>query len=238
MEYDLGAAAALLRESHPKLAGQIQKCKDLGSVCLDLEAGGMALQALGDVMMREANAAEDADRSAYALAGRALFAEALVKYTRIYNSQDGRKLFNHDAADARQKAAHTRLMQLRNRGVAHYNPRGLDDASFLEDRFVAALDPRGTVQFAYPFRRYNYREEDVRDLVELLLLAAQQADRQRLRAEAELGETLEILWDDPKVREAINICPFDAAAFHDSAEAAEAVKAGGQVHSFQSSQLT
>lgn len=240
MEFDLGAVADKLIEAgqHPRLVGQIRKCKDLGSVGLDLEAAFHALQGLSGVTAREAAATEEHDRSAYALAGRALFAEALVKYTRVFNSHEGRKVFSHSAGTQAQKTTHARLMQLRNRGVAHYHPSGLDDASFLEDRIVVSFDDAsGHAAFGYPFRRYNYREEDMRDLAEVLFLAGVEWNRQRQKAEAELRATLTALRTEPVVRDAIEASRFDSALFHESAAAADAVEDGGQVHTFRSSLL-
>lgn len=240
MEFNLGTVADRLDRAglHPRLVGQIRKCKDLGSVGLDLEAAFDALQGLSQISAREAAATDRQDRSAYALAGRALFAEALIKYTRAFNSHDGRKVFSHNAGTLDQQLMHSRLMQLRNRGIAHYHPTGLEDASFIEDCIVVSFDSESdNIEFNYPFSRYNYREEDVKCLVELLFLSGIECDRQRKKAENELRDTLNMLRTDPVVTEFIEASRFDSVTFHKNAEAAKVVKEGGQAHFFHSSML-
>jgi hypothetical protein len=210
----------------------VSKCRGYGSICLDLLSAWRDLELLGEVMERSAKRPEIDHDLRDPIIGQALFGHALILYARVHNSQAGRVGFSPAATDDRQRAAHRRMMALRNNGVGHY-VHGVegDPAPWADDRLIFSQTPRAA-RFDYPYRRHNYRAEDFEDLTELLQLAMDAADRRKTAAEDELRAEIERLSTDEVFQRALAAAIFVEVDFFGSAERAAVINAGAQVSQF------
>lgn len=160
---------------------------------------------------------------------QSLFVNLVMLYSRATHSQDRGRPFKGGVLrgySPPQKAAHERIIYLRDKVLAHHGSS--QDQDWTDDRLILGLT-EGMVGYRSVFNRRLLTREAMQDLKSLLPTALAYVQDQATAIEVELNQLVQdVLHHDQTFFDAVAASRFDPAAYFGSSELALAFEAGGE----------
>jgi hypothetical protein len=160
---------------------------------------------------------------------QSLFVSTVMLYSRATHSQDSGRPFKGGVLKAYSpelRAAHDRLLHLRDKVVAHHGAAA--DQNWTDDRLIMCL-AEGVVSYRSVFDRKLMTREALEDLRALLPVCVAHVRARASKIEGELNDLVQdLMHTDPAVWDAVAASPFDPVAYFGAGGLAQAIEAGGE----------
>ncbi len=228
---DLIKAADKLEKEYPDLAGAIRAIRDINSIRVDLTHAFNFAQTM-NAMSDEAQKSQ-AD-TALERAHHALLLGAIVLYARAMKSRsDHRKTFDfRPRLNHQDLAMHDQICGLRDDAIAHYGP-GIQIGSGGMQKDGLFLAPsneaEGALRIMSVSQRIVINKRFGARLLEHLGRVSLLVQKDFEDRETKLMEKLNVVIENPAVREALTSNTTDLAEYMSSAELAHAVLDANQI---------